>query len=63
MSIGRTTAHKTKVVRGTVKQFVGRVLGDTRLWNRGRRDRTAGNAAQAVDKARRRIRKIARREK
>jgi uncharacterized protein YjbJ (UPF0337 family) len=50
MSIRRTIAHKTKVARGAIKQFLGRATGDTRLRNEGRLDRATGNAARTVDK-------------
>ncbi|MCU1641935.1 MAG: CsbD family protein [Nocardia sp.] len=50
MSIGGAIAHRAKITRGTIKQFVGRAIGDTQLRNQGRLDRATGNAARAVDK-------------
>ncbi|MET9485964.1 CsbD family protein [Nocardia sp. NPDC006630] len=50
MSIGRAIAHRAKIARGTIKQFIGRAIGDTRLRNQGGLDRASGNAARAVDK-------------
>ncbi|MFD6352368.1 CsbD family protein [Nocardia tengchongensis] len=50
MSIGRAIAHEARIARGTVKQFIGRAIGDTRLYRQGSSDRAAGNASRALDK-------------
>jgi len=49
MSIGRAITSRAKMARGSVKQFLGRALGNTHLRNQGHLDRATGKAARAVD--------------
>jgi uncharacterized protein YjbJ (UPF0337 family) len=52
VSILKRIRHKAQTARGAAKKGAGRVTGNRRLRTRGRREKAAGNAKQAVDKVR-----------
>jgi len=50
MGIGKQVAHKAQAAKGTVKKFLGRATGNTRLQAEGRLDQARGNIGQAADR-------------
>ncbi|WP_083880427.1 CsbD family protein [Nocardia araoensis] len=45
-------AHQVQATRGSVKKFVGRATGNSRLEAAGRREQARGNLKRAGDKLR-----------
>ncbi|MGW4092017.1 CsbD family protein [Nocardia sp. NPDC004750] len=45
-------AHQVQATRGSVKKFVGRATGNSRLEAEGRREQARGNLRRAADKVR-----------
>ncbi|MEU4343286.1 CsbD family protein [Nocardia sp. NPDC023852] len=45
-------AHRVQATRGSVRKFLGKATGDSRLEAVGRRERTRGNVKRAADKLR-----------
>ena len=51
MSIAKKIKAKKQVLKGLIKQGVGRTDGKTRLKTEGKTDRVAGNLKQSGEKA------------
>ncbi|WP_280476788.1 CsbD family protein [Nocardia asiatica] len=45
-------AHRVQATRGSMKKFLGRATGNSRLEAEGRRDQARGNVKRAADKLR-----------
>ena len=46
MSIGKKISHRAEAIKGSAMKTVGRLTGNRRLRNRGRRDQAKGNVKQ-----------------
>ncbi|WP_084489078.1 CsbD family protein [Nocardia niwae] len=44
--------HQVQATRGSMKKFLGKATGNSRLEAEGRRDQTLGNVKRAADKLR-----------
>ncbi|MGY1943791.1 CsbD family protein [Nocardia asiatica] len=45
-------AHRVQATRGSMKKFLGKATGNSRLEAEGRRDQARGNVKRAADKLR-----------
>ncbi|MGK8504031.1 CsbD family protein [Nocardia asiatica] len=45
-------AHQVQATRGSMKKFLGKATGNSRLEAEGRRDQARGNVKRAADKLR-----------
>ncbi|MBF6340027.1 CsbD family protein [Nocardia abscessus] len=45
-------AHQVQAARGSMKKFLGRATGNSRLEGEGRREQARGNVKRAADKLR-----------